>query len=395
MQIQNTNAQRMTRWLWSLLFGPGAPQDVIDINLYHAGLDDAQRLLRNWKVEASPEKEQCHELVDEIDREAAQDAEQLGYGMQRYQVRAFIKGSREVGSLTLKYAPNPVGGELMSFADSEPSNTRGQLAMFMRHTDGAYRLLAAGYAQMNDTFTRRLGQQDELFERMSQNQMKVFEVMQELAEKKLERDVALDQQRRLSELETLKETKKIEQSAMLWNYGLSQVAPLIPNLLNKLLRKDILPETTTPQDMMLSNFFQSVSPEQLANMQKILHPEQIASLFSIHENLERKHAGTAMASDPPADGHLSGEGLRAALRTVIELLLPWAAARAKAGESLDPTSAMPAETQLVKQLVKSLSPEDFQLLVTSDQILHAEERKLFVMIAEILGVIPAGPQKAV
>jgi hypothetical protein len=143
--------------------------------------------------------------------------------------------------------------------------------------------------------------------------------------------------------------------------------------------------------MMLSNFFQSVSPEQLANMQKILHPEQIASLFSIYEDLERKHAGAKTVPDPPADGRLSGEGLRAGLRTVIEILLPWAAARAKTGESVDPTSAMPAETQLVKQLVKSLSPEDFQLLVTSDQILHAEERKLFVSIVEILGVVPTKP----
>jgi len=247
---------------------------------------------------------------------------------------------------------------------------------------------------MNDTFTRRLGQQDELFERMSQNQMKVFEVMQDLAEKKLERDVALDQQKRLSELETLKETKKIEQSEMLWKYGLSQVAPLLPNILNKLLRKDIVPETASPQDLMLANFFKSVSPEQFTQMQKVLSPEQVANLFSIHEDLARKQAGTNTPPSSSTDGSLSAEGLTAALRTVIEMLLPWASARTKAGESVDPSSALPGETALFKRLVKTLSPEDYQVLVATDQILNPDERNLFVSIAQILGVVPVRPEKA-
>ena len=63
----------------------------MDRNLLHAGLDDAQRLLRNRKLEVSPEKKAVHEFVDEIVREAAQDAEHLGLGLLRYQVRAYIK----------------------------------------------------------------------------------------------------------------------------------------------------------------------------------------------------------------------------------------------------------------------------------------------------------------
>ena len=308
--------------------------------------------------------------------------------MQRYQARAYLKGNRELGSVALKYAPSLLGTDLMSPADSEPPNERGLVRMLMRQCDTAYGLLAAGYAQMNDTFARRLSQQDALLQCMVGGQVKQFEMMQDVAEKKLERDVMLDQQRRASELEVLRETKKLEQADTLWKYGIDQVGPLIPNILNRILRKDVFPEKTNPRDVMIADFLKSMTREQFAAVASVLSPAQVANLASLFEGLAFKPTGPNSPAQPNGVEAASEEALRCGLREIVTTLLPWARERLKVGESVDPTTAMPKETGTFKMVLKMLAPEDYDVLVNSNQVLEPEERQLFIKIAETLNLVP-------
>lgn len=398
MLIGNSNSQRLVAWLISLLFGPGAPQVPIDLALYHAGVDDSPRLLRRWSLDGAPEREQVHELVDEIDRQAAQDAEGLGHSLQRYLVRAFVSGGREIGSLTLKYTAAP-SGEPFAFSDSEPATSRGLNAMLMRHVDGAYRLLSVGYAQMNEVSTRRMAQQDALIERMSTTQIKIFETLQELAEKKLERDVLLDRERRTYELEALKETKKLEQQDMLLRYGMTQLNSALPHILNRLARTEAVPGTTSPRDTLMADFVKSVSRDQFSALSQVLTPAQMTNLMSIFD-VGVQTGGTTAGNAASASSDVSAadkeklDQIYASMQSLIDVVFPWAERRLQAGQPLDPSTDLPKETQMLRKMMTILPCEDYQLIATTDAAFKPHERELFAKILESLGLLPTQSTKS-
>jgi hypothetical protein len=396
MQLLHTgNSDRISKWVLSVLMGPGTPKEGVEIALLHAGIDDAQRPVRTWPIGVAPEEDQCRELVEDIDREAAQDAESLGHGMQRYQLRARVQGGREFASLSLKYVPSQLGTEFASFTDSEPPNQKGLIWMLMRHADGNARLTAAGYAQIMDNCTRRLRQQDDLIDRMMENQGKVFQTMRELAEMKLERDVTMDKQRRESELETLRETQKMERSQLLWQHGLDQVVPLVPAILNRLLRKEVVPEKMTPIELALANLVRNLSPEQLEGLSRAFSPEQMVAFLSLADQLtkHKTQAASPTRTSPPDNDEDPAAVIVNTLRTTLNVVIPWAAERLKNGQPIDPSEALPAETVMIKRLMATLTPADYTQLVATTTVFKEEESRIFRQIVQVLGLQPGHPGK--
>lgn len=154
MEIPNTNFLRIERFMTAMVFGKNSPAGGLRSALQHAGLDDANRLLQTWDIETIPEREEFRELVSKIDEEAADDAAHLGGGVQRYVLSVTTLEGRALGSLTLRYSGNNSSMEAGVYIDSEPATARGQVALSMRHTDGAYRLLGAGFGTILDALNR-------------------------------------------------------------------------------------------------------------------------------------------------------------------------------------------------------------------------------------------------
>jgi hypothetical protein len=78
---QGINTQRIQRWAIAVVRGPNAPAGSLRLTLHHASIDEAIRLLRTWELDGIPPSEDLDDVIGEIDREAAEDASQLGWGV--------------------------------------------------------------------------------------------------------------------------------------------------------------------------------------------------------------------------------------------------------------------------------------------------------------------------
>jgi hypothetical protein len=285
MEIPNTNFLRIERFMTAIVFGKNSPRGGLRSALHHAGLDDDNRLLQTWDIETIPEREEFRELVSKIDEEAADDAAHLGGGVQRYVLSATTLEGRALGSLTLRYSGNNSSMEAGVYIDSEPATARGQVALSMRHADGAFRLLGAGFGTILDALNRRLGQQDVMIEKMMLNQTKNFELMADLADKKFEREVVADTKKKETELEFYRQVDQIDRTNRNTKLVVEQLLPLLPVVANRLFRKKGEANPTTPREDLLATLFDGMSAEQVQALRQILSPTQLANLMEVITDL--------------------------------------------------------------------------------------------------------------
>ncbi len=392
---QGINTQRIQRWSTAVVFGPSAPAGGLRLTLHHASIDEAQRLLRTWELDSIPQREDFNDLVEEIDREAAEDASQLGWGVQRYVLRATTSDGRELGSLALRYSANAAqSGELGAFVDSEPANARGQVALAMRHTDGAYRLLGAGFGTILDSLNRRLGQQDALLEKTMEAHSRLYELIGEMADKRIEREVWAETKKKEAEIDLHRQLSELDRRDMWTKMGFERLAPLIPVLLTKLGGKGAAPTQATPRDEVLAGIFETLTPQQFAVLQSALNDSQMAALMSLLADLQEvRSPGMATA---PAGGTSSPNckpseetGVLAMARIKQELL-PWAIERLKSAQPLDPPTEMAAAVKIFRLLVTALPREQYDELVTKNGPLTPAERTAFARLAQHLKLVPEG-----
>ena len=392
---QGINTQRIQRWATAVVFGPNAPAAGLRLTLHHASIDEAQRLLRTWDLDGIPQREDFHDLVEEIDQEAAEDASQLGWGVQRYVLRAATSEGREMGSLTLRYSANsPPSGEIGVFTDSEPATARGQVALAMRHTDGAYRLLGAGFGTILDSLNRRLGQQDALLEKMMGAQTRLYELMGEMADKRIEREVWAEAKKKEAEIDLHRQIAELDRRDMWTKMGFERLAPLIPVLLTKLGGKGTTPTQATPRDEVLAGIIETLTPEQFAGLQGTLNESQMAALMSLVADLQEVRS-PGMAT-PSAQGTSSPNckpseetGVLAIAR-IKQDLLPWAIERLRSAQPLDPPTEMATTMKIFKLFVTALPREQYDELVTKSGPLTPAERTAFAKLAEHLKLAPEG-----
>jgi hypothetical protein len=360
------------------------------VTLHHAAIDEGQRLLRTWDLENIPGREEFHALVEEIDGEASEDSQHLGWGVQRYVVRAMTAQGRELGSLSLRYSSNaPATDGSGGFVDSEPASSRGQVALAMRHTDAAFRLLGLGYTMIVDSMNRRSGQQDQLIERMLQTHVRLIEMQQELAAKGFEREAAAEIKKREAELDFMREVEKMDRNQMLLKLGVEKVGPLLPLVANRLLGDKAAPSGATPRHELVAQFMASLTPEQIEGLQRVFTPMQVATLEELFLAAQNARGSTPAGG---GTGRLSQEAAYKALDEIRKTVLPWGVARLKAGQPLDPTSDLPQPTRIFQLLLRAMTRAQYDDLVARDEPFSADERRAFIGIAEALGVVPQ-PEK--
>jgi hypothetical protein len=392
---QGINTQRIQRWATAVVRGPNAPAGSLRLTLHHASIDDAVRLLRTWELDGIPPREDFDDVIGEIDREAAEDASQLGWGVQRYVLRAATGEGRELGSLTLRYSASAVApGDAGMFADSEPANARGQVALAMRHTDGAYRLLATGFGNILDSMNRRLGQQDALIEKLMSTYVRQCELTGEMMDKRIEREVWAETKKKEAEIDLHRQIAELDRHEMWTKMGFERLAPLIPVLLTKLGGKGAAPTQATARDEVLAGIIETLTPEQVAGLQGMLTESQMAALMSLVADLQEVRSPGM--TPPPAQGMSSPNckpsdqtGVLAIVR-IKKDLLPWAIERLRSAQPLDPPTDMVKIIKIFTLLVKALSRDQYDRLITTDDPLTPAERTAFGRLAEHLNLAPKG-----
>jgi hypothetical protein len=378
-----TTQQRISRWLTPLLYGPGSGPWMILLS--HASLDQALRLLRTWKVDAAPGREQeFDELVQAIDQQGAADAEELG-GMQRYIVRAQARG-RDIGSLTLRYNLGPGPAEVAG-ADSEPASARGLVAQAQRHAEVSTRMLHQGFGSIVESQERRLAKQDEIIERLEQQHLAVISLQEGLLSQQHERDLAAAREE--SNLQTRQ-------------HFLGMMKPLVPVILNRLLGSGVL-TAASPRNALVDGLVGSITPEQFAGLASVLAPAQLAALKELIEGAageEEESPATPAGSGPvPTDaGERAGSGAgkefvpldgaakAGAAMLLKQRLLPLLVERQRAGKPLfDPGADDWSLFLLVKRLVRSSTAEELDFVLAG---LEPAEQDAVAALAKLLNVAP-------
>jgi hypothetical protein len=371
-----------------VVVGPGAPAGGLRLRLSHAPIDGGQRLLRTWELDSIPDQQAFRDLVEEIDSTAAEEAKELGRGMQRFTLTAETVDGALLGSVALRYAATTsVSGDSGSFLDSEPATGQGLVAMSMRQTNTAFQIAADAYRTFLDVVSRWTAQDAKDKARSQDTQDKFYDMMAKLADKHFEREVFAETTKKEMEMELHREIAQLDRSQMLMKLGIERVAPLVPAVLNRILGKGTVPAAPTPREEMMAGILETLSEEQLAGLQNVLTPSQLASLGMLFQDL-RPGSGAAGPEAPAHDGRPSAETGFLALERIKRDLLPWAIEQIKAGQPLTPPISLATPTRIFKLLLGSISPQVYYDLISVDVAFNTDEREAFVKLAETFNLVP-------
>lgn len=385
--------QRITNFGSAVLFGPNSPKGPMKLKLVHGAINDEQRLLRTWKLDGLPDREDFRELVDDVDREASEDAAHMAMGLQRYFLVAEDEDGTTLGSLTLRYSAEPQFGSLARFSDSEPATPQGQVAQAMRNTEGAYRMLIGSFGSVLESLNRRLAQQDQVVEQMLAGQTKLFQMLGEAGDKRFEREVWADTKRQESEAKLYREITELDRKDLMLKMAIERLAPLLPAVVASITGRGAPPTPTTAREEAAAAVLDSMSPEQFAKLGTIFTPEQMAGFGMFVDSL-RKARGSEPGFTPPGtsspDCKPSEEIATLAVARIQRELLPWVIEQMKDGEVGHPPIELNTPVKIFKTFVRALKKAEYEEFVNTDGPFNAVERVAFARLAVLFRVAPEG-----
>jgi hypothetical protein len=417
MLTTGNNIQRLSRWLPLVTLGASASPNGFRLGVYHAGIDEEPRLLQDLEIAEPPSHEALREIIDKIDQEAREDAESLGLSPQRYIVRARDRQTgKEVGSISLRYSGNPLAAEGSGFADSTPPNSRGLLALAMQQTENAYRTLISGFGMTFENMNRQNQRNDAVMDKTSQAMARTYQLMEDLSDKRFEREVLAATKKQESDLALRKEEAGIEHDRVLLQAGIDHVAPLLPILANRFVRKGGDQTAVTPRDELMASLFRSMTKEQEQALSSVLTETQFATLVEISESISKVRGGDKKPPVPPATTQQAAptaakrtptptttptptpvsDQIKARQAQIVEAidylgqtLLPWAVLQLQKGETLDPRLHSENAGEKFRFMMQNLAEKEYTALLAADSPLGEPERIVFAKMAEAMNMVPA------
>jgi hypothetical protein len=340
--------ERIDRWVGELL--ATAPQgDGVSIVLVHAAVDQTQRTVKTWRLEESVANLEA--LVTEVDEIAEGDAEGLG-GRQRYVLRAQVRG-KDVGSLTIRYELRHEGGG--PAVDSEPATTAGTIAVLQRHAEGAMRMMVQSFGGVIESYKEQVNAQKALIADFQKQAADNFRLQEELASRKLEQELLLQERQTQLQLTAARETSELQKSQMIWVQGLNKLYELAPVVLHYLTKG----ESGTPPEELLSakraqheeQIFANADDATIAAWKRALQPQEFDKVMQGLAQYRAAHADASVtaAATSIEDRKVAEHAARLydALATRLEYLGPVATAL-MAGQTYESLAA--PERQLLDEV---------------------------------------------
>ena len=404
ISLQGSDASRILAWFASISENPEAAGSPITVSLVHLAQDE-KRLVRTFSVDQPPDPETCREFVREIERVALDDAAHLQGLKQRYILSA-TSAREHLGSLNLIYT-SPT-----TFMTGDLPLDQTVLAQSIRHTEMLLMAVMQLMGPQTESMTRRIAQQDTTIERLHAAQSKFITEKEELATKRLERDLRLEDARQKMSLAALQEIDSMERSAENRKVVIDKLGTIVPLVINRVAGRDVVPVARTPLEETVSALGKHIDDNVLVNLMSGLSPEVGALL---HDLVVRGRATTTSSpssssgsssppptSSPPAAsapastqppvvsenadpfGPLPPTMLAAAIQINRQELLPWATTALASGK--DPIKEKPYGTLLLGRIAASMPPDEFHVLFTRDERLTPEERLTLAQLVRRLGL---------
>lgn len=270
MSIEN---KKLENWLRRQVFIHREEGECTKLVLRHNGVNKTQDVCTIPVKGADGELQSAETLVSDIWQAAWDDAEGQG-GLQKYVVVAFFSSDplRHVARLPFMIQATEDGGEGDDDgpAGSEPATKQGMLAQQMRHNEAIMRTSTMATGDIIRTQNKIIGQLRERINDLENGQREGMVKYEELVTYHHEREV---------EILRVKGQEKRKDEAF------DQLKALGPVIINKLLGKKLLAESTDPAVLQLKEFMASVTAEQMQKLQGVLGPGQLISIYNMYESL--------------------------------------------------------------------------------------------------------------
>jgi hypothetical protein len=317
-----TSEERISTWLTALVDSPAA-EAPISLSLFHASAESSPRIVRTWRIDDQAPPHALAQLATDIDQAGAADAEDLG-GLQRYLLRAASKG-KEIGSATLRYRPTE---EAFGPADSEPPTERGLVAQAQRHSEFSVRTLVQAVSGMMESQQRIIQSQEAMIQAFNQRQMQMFEVMETLSTKKLEREIELEERSQLLQIEADKASQRGKDKHEFWmqaidflkNYGPPLLHHITKGSVGKTLAEtmqDKLADVAELEEKML----EQLTEADLAKIKDRVPPELFEKLTQAWRSFHASKTAPGVATPGNDNGGQAGEQVLSLARTLHAALI--------------------------------------------------------------------------
>jgi len=239
--------------------------------LSHVGSGSKSNIVTTMPIIEKIGPDDIDETVGQINETATIDAEGLG-GLQKYMLQATFENLDKPINRFIFRINATDGEDNVDVMDSEPATQKGLMSQMMRHTEATFRISMASTGNIVGMQNRIISRQAEQIETLTQKHIELVQVLEELQTEKHTRE--LDAAVAMRKQEAYKD---ITQKVLL----------LLPTVANKLAGKTLLPEKTTSGEQMIKSLMDSLTPDQMNNMQGMLSPEQKMVMFQIYENMRK------------------------------------------------------------------------------------------------------------
>jgi len=223
-----------------------------------------------------PNSDDLSGLVDEAAMMVDADVEGIGQ-LTRYIFVAVHRGKSgdERGArLTVKAWGSQSEDEEGEVLTEGPTKS-GHLAQMMRHTESFARIAVASAGQTIASLTRQLEESGRREASLMEKNFEVMELLQELTDRKHERNIA-----------TKESEVRIENRQEMF-HKLMLIVPLLVNSFISRGGKKLLPEKMTGVEGMMYGLAQSLKTEQFMKLMEVLTPDQQAAFGSIYKEMQK------------------------------------------------------------------------------------------------------------
>jgi len=284
------------RWIRGI-FLKGEP--VIRLECRHiqasdSGQRNSHRLL---ELEAKELQSEPEEIATQIIEEATQDAKNF-HGMQSYALFYYTeKGGNECrGRHVFSIAGSIESEDDFSMGSTEPANEKGLLSQMMRHVEAKERSTNQNHQSQIHFYETRLTQQERYLTIMSDKMMHLFELINTVEDRKLEREI---EYRKLMRQEKTKDMamEKLAMFTPVLLHKLLGAAPSNTNSSNGNTQNPDIPQGIDPR---LLPLLESLNEEQMMTIANTMNDEQkvaFIEIYTSYRDLKKKEKDEKHAAE--------------------------------------------------------------------------------------------------
>ena len=258
----NKVEERLKTWFGQCLYVADT-ESLTKFVLYHLGSKTKDEI---WEEEYEQDAIGADDYARIILLEAEADAESVS-GLQSYALGAFY-GRRKSPSRKHRFRIQGTDDLDVSHEHSETGDSTGLVKQAHRHLEATMKIALGSVEGAMRRQDRQLALQEMRLERAENRHIEVIKLQEELLSQRQERE--------LETLRAMNREKHIDDIVGTVKMGM-------PILINRVGGKKLLPETTTPKEMALNAFFDTIDPEQLTKLvsSDILSKSQLMVIMTL------------------------------------------------------------------------------------------------------------------